>query len=75
MAYIQTTSQSCSAAPRRSQATGLARILHWIAVARQRRSLRDLDAHLLKDIGVSEKDAYTEARRAFWDAPSHWHML
>jgi uncharacterized protein YjiS (DUF1127 family) len=42
------------------------------AMARSRRSLRKLDDHLLRDIGLSRSDALVEADRPAWDAPSHW---
>lgn len=36
-------------------------------VARERRQLRRLDEHALKDIGISRADAEREASRPFWD--------
>lgn len=42
------------------------------AVARQRRALSALPDHLLGDIGLSNEDAQTEARRAPWDVPANW---
>lgn len=41
-------------------------------VWRQRQALRKLDIDALDDIGISRKDAFAEARRPFWDAPSTW---
>jgi uncharacterized protein YjiS (DUF1127 family) len=38
----------------------------WFARARQRRDLADLDAHLLKDIGVTRRQAAREAAKPFW---------
>lgn len=43
-------------------------------IARQRRQLGQLDAHLLKDIGLTDDAARAEARRPFWDAPDHWRV-
>ncbi|SFR34322.1 Uncharacterized conserved protein YjiS, DUF1127 family [Yoonia tamlensis] len=43
-----------------------------IGTARQRRHLRQLDAHLLCDIGISRDAALREANRPIWDAPKHW---
>lgn len=37
---------------------------------RERRDLERLDAHLLKDIGVSPAEAFREAARPFWDVPN-----
>ena len=45
-------------------------ILRWIARARQRRALREIaernDLHLLKDIGISQEEAFREAHKPFW---------
>ena len=41
-----------------------------ISLAQQ--SLRLLDDHLLRDIGVTRAEALSEADRAPWDAPAHW---
>ena len=38
----------------------------WDARARSRKALAKLDDRLLCDIGVSAKDARTEAARMFW---------
>jgi len=40
--------------------------LRWAARARQRRDLAELDAHLLKDIGVTPGQAAREAAKPFW---------
>ncbi len=55
-----------------SPGSGSIRFFAIFGVAGQRRQLKSLDAHLLTDIGVSAPDAHAEARRPFWDAPSHW---
>lgn len=47
-------------------------LAHWGAVWRSRRALARLDAHLLRDIGVSDFHAAQEAKRALWDAPTPW---
>jgi uncharacterized protein YjiS (DUF1127 family) len=43
-------------------------IARWLARSRQRRALRDIadDFHLLKDIGVSQDEAFREANKPFW---------
>jgi uncharacterized protein YjiS (DUF1127 family) len=45
-------------------------IARWIARSRQRRALREIaernDFHLLKDIGVSQEEAFREADKPFW---------
>jgi len=38
----------------------------WIARARQRRQLLELDTRLLRDIGMSADQARHEARKPFW---------
>jgi len=43
-----------------------------IGVWRQRRSLAQLDDHLLEDLGLTRAEAEHEARRALWDVPASW---
>ncbi|MCH2078800.1 MAG: DUF1127 domain-containing protein [Rhodobacteraceae bacterium] len=50
----------------------VARVSHWLNVARSRRALAALDAMQLADLGISATEAHDEASRPFWDAPSHW---
>ena len=49
---------------------GLAAVVRTVAVwsgrSRQRHVLRNLDSHILRDIGVDRWDAMDEARRPFW---------
>lgn len=48
-------------------------LLHkWATVAHQRRGLRALDDHILKDIGVSRHEAIYEGRKSPWNVPNHW---
>ena len=41
--------------------------VRWADRARQRRDLAGLDAHLLKDIGVTPGEAAREAAKPFWE--------
>ena len=41
-------------------------IVIWQDRAEQRHALRELNDRMLKDIGVSNVDAYKEARKPFW---------
>ena len=41
-------------------------VQRWGQRGRQRQTLQDLDAHLLRDIGISREDAELEASRSFW---------
>jgi uncharacterized protein YjiS (DUF1127 family) len=41
-------------------------LYQWHVRAEQRRELRNLPAHVLKDVGVSWEDAYREYRKPFW---------
>jgi len=45
-------------------------VAHWIARSRQRAALREIaegnDLHLLRDIGVSQQEAFREADKPFW---------
>lgn len=40
----------------------------WDQRHRQRRQLRELPPHLLRDIGISEVEAHREATKPFWIA-------
>ena len=53
----------------------LSRLLLRDSLFRQRHDLGRLDAHLLRDIGLSPDDAAAESRRPIWDAPAHWRSL
>ena len=44
-----------------------------MALAKQRRDLEMLDAHILKDIGVTRAQAEKEGAKPVWDVPHHWH--
>lgn len=50
----------------------LASLLALAALRRQRRCLAALDAHLLRDVGLTREEALSEAARPAWDAPGHW---
>ena len=50
----------------------LARLVAWNRLWIQRQTLKDLDSHMLDDIGVTQKDARTESKRPSWDAPDQW---
>ena len=43
-----------------------------MANRRSRNNLRTLDAHMLSDVGLSEREAQKEAKRPLWDVPGHW---
>ena len=50
-------------------------VLHRLfTIDRERRSLRHLDDHLLRDIGLTREQADEEAARPFWDAPAAWRQ-
>ena len=42
------------------------RAVAWEAMARSRKSLSQLDAHLLRDIGLDATTAQEQATRPFW---------
>jgi len=48
---------------------GLAQFRLWLDLWCERRTLRSLDARLLKDIGVDPEAAEREATRRPWDVP------
>lgn len=43
------------------------RLLFWAEISRERRALARLDTAQLRDLGLSTKDAQSEAARPFWD--------
>ena len=45
---------------------GVTALLVWRERRRQRLTLRTLDDHLLRDIGLSQADVEGECRKAFW---------
>lgn len=44
----------------------LALVLFWHERARQRDQLRQLDAHALRDIGITREEALHESWKPFW---------
>ena len=50
----------------------LRRFFVALALRRQRHSLLALDAHMLRDIGLTRDQARAEAALPFWPAPEHW---
>ena len=40
--------------------------LIWLERARQRRQLRELSDHMLRDIGLTRADAWAESEKPFW---------
>lgn len=55
--------------PRRSR---VQRLLRALVQYRQRQHLGKLDAHMLRDIGMTAAQAQAEAARPIWDAPASW---
>ena len=43
-----------------------------LALWRSRLALDRLDAHQLRDIGLTRDEASREARKPIWDAPENW---
>jgi uncharacterized protein YjiS (DUF1127 family) len=50
----------------------LRRFFAALALHRQRRGLLALDAHMLRDIGMTPEQACAEAALPFWPAPRSW---
>lgn len=55
---------------RRRRFSPLAMIAAYAAARRERQALAKLDTHLLEDIGLSERAAWSEAKRPFWELPN-----
>ncbi|WP_172327304.1 DUF1127 domain-containing protein [Mangrovicoccus sp. HB161399] len=66
------TDQALSQAARPGRFPRLPRPARFFALRRQRRQLRQLDAHLLRDLGLTRAQAEREAQKPFWDAPDWW---
>lgn len=47
-------------------------VRRMIAVASQRRALRNLDPDQLADVGITPQAALQEARKPVWDIPEYW---
>ncbi len=62
------SAQSGSRTETQAWRIGLSQLQSWLERHRQRRQLQSLDAHLLKDIGLSSADAWREAHKPFWRA-------
>lgn len=52
--------------------TPLKAIADMAELWKQRRSLAELDQHLLCDLGLTSQAAAREARRPLWDVPTNW---
>ncbi|MEG3662320.1 DUF1127 domain-containing protein [Celeribacter halophilus] len=50
----------------------VARLRMAMAISRQRRALARLDEARLADLGLTRKEALSEAARPMWDAPRNW---
>ncbi|MBT0964035.1 DUF1127 domain-containing protein [Denitromonas iodatirespirans] len=71
------TQKTCAPAPLRAelgtvlqQALRAARITlkTWIKRSRDRRDLREMEEHLLRDVGISRGQANFEGNKPFWRA-------
>ncbi|MBM7066674.1 DUF1127 domain-containing protein [Actibacterium sp. 188UL27-1] len=62
--------------PRRHRGFSLISIFRTIYGAyqtqRERHRLKDLDPHMLNDIGLTSEDVRSELNRPIWDVPAHW---
>ncbi len=63
---------STSCGPHRGGFSLVERLLDLMSLGRSRRRLRDLEEHLLRDIGVTAAEARREAEKPIWNAPAHW---
>jgi len=69
------TSANCTATARNTvspRVSVFSKLSQVHAVWRQRQTLKSLDAAALRDIGVTRRQAKTEADRPIWDVPSNW---
>ena len=47
-------------------------LTQMLAVWKQRRQLRNMDARTLDDLGITRQDAMIEANQPVWNVPMHW---
>lgn len=50
------------------------RVISLFELRRQRRALRDMEPHMLRDIGLTHAEARAEAARPIWDVPPGWRI-
>lgn len=50
----------------------LHRLVSLMGLRASRRRLGELDARMLRDIGLTPEEAAAESERPFWDAPPGW---
>jgi len=62
----ETFTASAAPSPGTAGCGALRLVRDWIARARQRRQLLELDTRLLRDIGMTADEARHEARKPFW---------
>ena len=67
-----TPSPPCRRRARTPLCRAVRRVCAAAALRRQRRALRRLDDHLLRDIGLTRHEAEAEAAAPAWDVPPHW---
>lgn len=70
MAQIENT--TCFTANHANAPRSTASLRNIYTLWRSRRALAALDDAALNDIGLTRREAQTEARRPFWDAPETW---
>ncbi len=59
--------------PERSLTRYFWKRIDWgFALTKQKRDLRNLSSHTLRDIGVTSSQAHLEANRMAWDVPKNW---
>ncbi len=56
----------------RARAGLLQRLFAALSLYRQRQHLGRLDAHMLRDIGLTAEQARAEADLPIWHPPHHW---
>ncbi|MEJ6401388.1 DUF1127 domain-containing protein [Yoonia sp. 2307UL14-13] len=72
MPHAIQTSTTCGCTTTARPSGLMPRLFAFLALNRQRRTLKDLDDHMLRDIGVTREEADIESKRQVWDVPDHW---
>jgi uncharacterized protein YjiS (DUF1127 family) len=72
MSLKSTTFTASFPLPTRTRPAFLSAALKALSIWRERQQLKELDAHLLDDLGLSRLDVELETKRPVWDAPNRW---
>ncbi len=74
MNAVRTTSRTYAPSRPRAGRGLFTAFFSLLSLQRSRYDLANLDQHLLNDIGLTESEAKSEAKRPVWDVPATWRL-